>query len=134
MFQRRISVGPGGEMLWISSEYNDEIRLTIKSFAGARWDGQRRVWQVPVRHRAKLLEHLARFQFEVEADVADSGDEILPKVDPETLSISQVNTQIGASLARRFPSAIWIRGELASFDKGVRRKHWYNRSSLFCMW
>ncbi|MCA9561966.1 MAG: exodeoxyribonuclease VII large subunit [Myxococcales bacterium] len=129
MADRTIDLDAGGENLLISSEYNDEIRLTIKGFAGARWDSANRVWCVPVSHTAALLEGLSKFEFELLADLSTgpTGDGPAPagSANDDTLSISQLNTKIRIALAQEVGGAVWVKGELSSFDKGADRAHWY---------
>ena len=80
---RRLLLHPDEPLLLVQSEYNDRIRLTVKSFQGARWDGQRRVWQLPLEHRDRVIELLAPFDFAIDDEVLEiEGEPTTPPIDP----------------------------------------------------
>ena len=119
---RTITATEDGRFLLVVSEYNDEIRSTLKSFRGARWDRDNRCWRVPINHRPELLERLAAFNFELNGTQAEAPTAV---VEDETLTISGLNNRIKNVLVSGFRGFLWVRGELAGFDKGAQRRHWY---------
>ncbi|MBN1944149.1 MAG: exodeoxyribonuclease VII large subunit [Bradymonadales bacterium] len=133
MSQRTVTLSPDRTLLFVTSEYNEEIRLVLRSFSGATWNSQRRVWSLPARHSAALLERLAPFDFLVDSEVASAaappaaGPSIESAVEsvgePAPLSVSEVTARVGMAIAERFPQAMWVTGELSSFDKGTLRRH-----------
>jgi exodeoxyribonuclease VII large subunit len=129
---RRISLHPDEPVLLVQSEYNDGIRLTLRSFRGARWDAQTRVWQLPLEHRDGLLAQLEPYGFEIDDGVYESHCVVAPRpldaseVEADgTLTISQLSAQIGGAIQRGFPRSVWVKGEVAGLDRVRGRKHWH---------
>ena len=123
---RTVSLSPDGTSLFVSSEYNDQIRLTLRSFSGAIWNRDHRVWVIPIGHKNDLLRKLEQFQFEVDRSVHGSGSEqvVTERLDP-TLTVTQLNQKIRTAIFSSFSNGLWVRGELYGFDKTERRDHWF---------
>jgi len=123
---RTVSLSPDGTSLHVASEYNDQIRLTLRSFAGAIWNRDHRVWVLPIEHKTALLEKLEQFQFDVDPAIHGPGTEqsVTERLDP-TLTVAQLNQQIRAAIFSAFSSGLWVRGELYGFDKTEGRAHWF---------
>lgn len=80
---------------------------------------------LPVEQRDNILSRLSRFHFEVSDEVEQIGPTIESNEGPDTLSLSELNLHIRTALAKRFDTPIWVRGEIASHDKNVQRRHLY---------
>lgn len=123
--RRTIHLAPDGDRLLISSEFNDRIRLTIRSFDGAVWDRDNRVWVVPATQAAQLLPALEPFDFSVADDVvALAKDAPQAQADP-TLTVRDLNLRVRRVLAGAFDQPIWVKGELYGFDRNGRRSNWF---------
>ena len=125
MSYRTIALSPDETSLFVTSEYNDEIRFIIKSFRGATWNSQRKVWMIPLEHAGALADALSRFDFRGSDRVKTSQTGEVSDGSPSALSVSELTSRVSLALARAFPDPLWVKGELSSYDKGTMRRHLY---------
>lgn len=133
--------------LQIRFQYREDLVAEVKALPQRRWDPAGKVWRVPIAHAEAVYDRFARHLFSFAPEVMSLVAGTLgtapapataahtatgpvpapvqpaaPDDAPAALTVADLNLQVRSALRDRFPTPVWVVGEILDFDKTEGRR------------
>ena len=138
-----IDLASDGKNLEIRFPYRTDLVDEVKTIPGRRWDRNGKLWRVPAEQVENTYSVFMRHGFTMSSEVSSllAGVQGIPAesvaveieekaptrdADTETqgsLSISNLNERVRATIQGAFAEPVWVVGEVADYDKNQDRQH-----------
>lgn len=122
---RRILYNQTLTRIEVEFPFDWELKDFVKAIPGSRFDGTAKVWHFPKSAAATVVKQLEPRQFVAEPSVVELLETQENSDEPRGLRISEVNASATRALREKFPTSIWIIGQISDFRSASANGHAY---------
>lgn len=122
---RRILYNQTLTRIEVAFPFDWELKDFVKAIPGSRFDGAAKVWHFPKSAAATVVKQLEPRQFVADDAVIELLEKQESSEEPRGLRISEVNASATRALREKFPTSIWIIGQISDFRSASANGHAY---------